>query len=320
MSDLNDIFGYKVYRPPREQLPTVPDLNIAGEIVTMIDPSADVIEDATVQALLETMDGERTVKVEDLPPDMRYDTWQSRVEFDDSIIRNRQVNDLKAQEPSINQILLQSSGEQHKPFNLNTARPEVADLVAEQRRQQEELVQQFTRKQQIIHEQQRLYEEQQTAKIQEQQEKMYREQEKKLQEIQHQQQLQYQQQVLLYQIGQIRQEAQNQASLTGSTVATAEQQAKIQMLLLELAKINPPLALQTLKQFKQESVEEKPQPKAAAAAAIPTQQRVSGPQKPAGPAEPNNLRLVHNMGSIVQSEPSEFTAAPPSAVRPTVRK
>jgi hypothetical protein len=94
------------------------------------------------------------------------------------------------------------------------------------------------------------------------------------------------------------------------------------MLLLELAKINPPLALQTLKQFKQESVEEKPQPKAAAAAAVavPTQQRVAGPQKPAGPAEPNNLRLVHNMGSIVQSEPSEFTAAPPSAVRPTVRK
>jgi hypothetical protein len=135
---------------------------------------------------------------------MRYDTWQSRVEFDDSIIRNRQVNDLKAQEPSINQILLQSSGEQRKPFNLNTARPEVADLLAEQRRQQEELVQQFTRKQQIIHEQQRLYEEQQAAKIQEQQEKMYREQEKKLQEIQHQQQLQYQQQVLLYQIGQIR--------------------------------------------------------------------------------------------------------------------
>lgn len=27
----------------------------------MIDPNADVIEDATVQALLETMDGERTV-------------------------------------------------------------------------------------------------------------------------------------------------------------------------------------------------------------------------------------------------------------------
>lgn len=41
--------------------PVVPDLNIAGEIVTMIDPNADVIEDATVQALLETMDGERTV-------------------------------------------------------------------------------------------------------------------------------------------------------------------------------------------------------------------------------------------------------------------
>ena len=41
--------------------PVVPDLNIAGEIVTMIDPGADVIEDATVQALLETMDGERTV-------------------------------------------------------------------------------------------------------------------------------------------------------------------------------------------------------------------------------------------------------------------
>ena len=39
----------------------VPELNIAGEIVTMIDPNADVINDATVQALLETMDGDRTV-------------------------------------------------------------------------------------------------------------------------------------------------------------------------------------------------------------------------------------------------------------------
>jgi hypothetical protein len=47
--------------PLNFERPTVPDLNIAGEIVTMIDPSADVIEDATVQALLETMDGERTV-------------------------------------------------------------------------------------------------------------------------------------------------------------------------------------------------------------------------------------------------------------------
>ncbi len=41
--------------------PMVPELNIAGEIVTMIDPNADVINDATVQALLETMDGDRTV-------------------------------------------------------------------------------------------------------------------------------------------------------------------------------------------------------------------------------------------------------------------
>jgi hypothetical protein len=36
-------------------------LNIYGEIVTVIEPDADVIKDPTVQALLETFDGERTV-------------------------------------------------------------------------------------------------------------------------------------------------------------------------------------------------------------------------------------------------------------------
>ncbi len=41
--------------------PIVPELNVYGEIVTMIDPNADVINDPTVQALLESMDGERTI-------------------------------------------------------------------------------------------------------------------------------------------------------------------------------------------------------------------------------------------------------------------
>ena len=218
-----------------------------------------------------------------------------------------------AKEPSINQILLQPSNEQRKPFSLNSARPEVADVIAEQRRQQELLLQQFTKKQQLIQEQQRALEEQKAALLYQQQEQMYMEQQRKIQEIQNQQQQQYQQQVILYQINQIKAQAQHQASLTGSSVASPEQQATIQKLLLELAKINPQLALQTLKQFKQETAEEsQPAPK--------PQQAFRQPQAPNKPTvETKNLSLVHNMGSILQTEPAEFTAIPPSAVKPSAR-
>lgn len=41
--------------------PVIEDLNVEGEIVTSIDPYSNVIEDPTVQALLESLDGDRTV-------------------------------------------------------------------------------------------------------------------------------------------------------------------------------------------------------------------------------------------------------------------
>jgi len=36
-------------------------LNVHGELVTLIDPSADVIQDPAVQKIFKSMDGERTV-------------------------------------------------------------------------------------------------------------------------------------------------------------------------------------------------------------------------------------------------------------------
>jgi len=54
MSDLNSIFGYQVYKPPPEtDLPVIEDLNVHGELVTLIDPSADVIQDPAVQKNLQ---------------------------------------------------------------------------------------------------------------------------------------------------------------------------------------------------------------------------------------------------------------------------
>ena len=39
----------------------IADLNCYGEIVTLIDPNADVIQDPAVQKILKSLDGERTV-------------------------------------------------------------------------------------------------------------------------------------------------------------------------------------------------------------------------------------------------------------------
>lgn len=39
----------------------VQDLNVAGEVITLIDPNADVIQDPAVQRILQSLDGERTV-------------------------------------------------------------------------------------------------------------------------------------------------------------------------------------------------------------------------------------------------------------------
>ena len=41
--------------------PIIEDLNCYGEIVTLIDPNADVIQDPAVQKILKSLDGERTV-------------------------------------------------------------------------------------------------------------------------------------------------------------------------------------------------------------------------------------------------------------------
>jgi hypothetical protein len=41
--------------------PVIPDLNCYGEVVTLIDPNADVIKDPAVQRILKGLDGERTV-------------------------------------------------------------------------------------------------------------------------------------------------------------------------------------------------------------------------------------------------------------------
>ena len=183
---------------------------------------------------------------------MRYECWARRVDFDDNVIKNRRLGDLIAKEPQVNQVLLQSSGDTYRPFTISTARPEVAELVAQQKRQQDLQFQEFSRKQQLIHQQQQQLEDQRSALLQQQQEQQYQQQQMLQLQLQHQQQQQYQQQALLYQIKQQKLLAQQQASKNGTSVASADHQATIQSLLLELAKINPQLALQTLQQFKQD--------------------------------------------------------------------
>lgn len=87
MADYNDIFGYKVYKPPPEEnIPVIADLNCYGEVVTLIDPNADVIKDPAVQRILKGLDGERTVKIEDLAPDVRYDGWNKKAQYDRDVI------------------------------------------------------------------------------------------------------------------------------------------------------------------------------------------------------------------------------------------
>ncbi|CAF0703174.1 unnamed protein product [Brachionus calyciflorus] len=114
MSDFNDIFGYKVYKPPPEKdMPVVQDLNVLGEVITLIDPSADVIQDPAVQKILKSLDGERTVKIEDLPPDVRYDGWNKKAQYDNQVIsRNAtgQRQNLQPKLPVVQHNLLKDDG------------------------------------------------------------------------------------------------------------------------------------------------------------------------------------------------------------------
>ncbi len=62
MADLDDIFGYQVYKPPAEkEMNLIEDLNFRGEVITLIDANEDVIQNEAVQQILQSLDGERTV-------------------------------------------------------------------------------------------------------------------------------------------------------------------------------------------------------------------------------------------------------------------
>lgn len=121
MSDLNDIFGYKVYKPPPEKnLPMIADLNVYGEVVTLIDPNADVIKDPAVQKIFKSLDGERTVKIEDLPPDVRYDGWNKKAQYDKQVIVNNASNarsNVQPQQPFVNQNLLRENENAAAQYN-----------------------------------------------------------------------------------------------------------------------------------------------------------------------------------------------------------
>lgn len=246
MTDLNDIFGYKLYKPPNEEIPIVPEMNVYGEIITTVEPNADIISDRTVQALLESLDGERTIKVEEMEPDMRYEDWSQKAVYNSSVLQSNDARDLQAREPILNQVLL-SSNERDKQFSLNSARPEVEHVVAEQRRALELQNQQFYVKQAQIEEQKRLEEEKRRELFLKQQ-AIAEEERNNLVREQHNQ---YQQQVLLFQIKQ--QHQQMMAKEKNKEPASPEQTVAIQKLLLQLAQINPQLALQHLQAFKEYS-------------------------------------------------------------------
>jgi hypothetical protein len=53
-----DLYFNKNYKFLR---PMIADLNCPGEVITLIDPNADVIKDPAVQKIFKSLDGERTV-------------------------------------------------------------------------------------------------------------------------------------------------------------------------------------------------------------------------------------------------------------------
>lgn len=96
---IDDIFGYKVYKPPPEkEVPYIEDLDFIGEVVSLIDPNADVIQDPAVQRIFKSLEGDRMVKIEDLAPDVRYDGWNKKTQYDTHAIPlNRSVENRSIQ-------------------------------------------------------------------------------------------------------------------------------------------------------------------------------------------------------------------------------
>ena len=87
-------------------------------MVTLIDPNADVIKDPAVQRIFKSLDGERTVKIEDLPPDVRYDGWNKKAQYDKQIIAasssRRGAASLQPRLPYVNQNLLRENENSHQ--------------------------------------------------------------------------------------------------------------------------------------------------------------------------------------------------------------
>jgi hypothetical protein len=179
-----------------------------------------------------------------MEPDMRYEDWSQKAVYNSSVLQSNDARDLQAREPILNQVLL-SSNERDKQFSLNSARPEVEHVVAEQRRALELQNQQFYAKQAQIEEQKRLEEEKRRELFMKQQ-AIAEEERNNLIREQHNQ---YSQQVLLFQIKQ--QHQQMMAKEKNQEPASPEQTVAIQKLLLQLAQINPQLALQHLQAFKE---------------------------------------------------------------------
>lgn len=139
MDDLNDIFGYKIYKPPPEQdMPIISDLNCYGEVVTLIDQNADVIKDPVIQNIFKNLDGERTVKIEDLPPDVRYEGWNKKANFDRQVIPRtigQSQNNLMPRQPIVSQVPLKSN-QNNDEYQMEALR--AAQMQAQQKMNQEQ--------------------------------------------------------------------------------------------------------------------------------------------------------------------------------------
>jgi len=91
----------------------IPDLNFRGEVVTLINTDEDVIQNKAVQEILESLDGERTVKIEDLPPDVRYDGFNKKALYDATKVTRSDVRSLlRPMEPRYNQELFRNTSAQ----------------------------------------------------------------------------------------------------------------------------------------------------------------------------------------------------------------
>jgi len=134
--EYNDIFGYKVYKPPPDaNMPMIEDLNCFGEIVTLIDTNADVIQDPAVQKIFQGLDGERTVKIEDLAPDIRYAGWNKKSQYDNKVIMDNIGSRVNMQPtlPFVNQNLLKPNDNQHyQQEGLKQAQRKAADSANNQ--------------------------------------------------------------------------------------------------------------------------------------------------------------------------------------------